>query len=697
MLRWLFTKFSRILITLRVSILSIFITLFVLAIVIVTGVTYVRFAGAIEKVSFKFMREVSMTVYNGIVSEINDVAIESKFSANLFQRGILSSDNQQEIVDYTYDVMRLQTKTLPSVQSAFWGDEQGNFILASKLDDHTIASDIVNRKEKDIREVIFRNLQGVESHHHTVFGLDYDPRVRPWYQNAKAKGSLIWTDVYPYHTGLLGVTAATPVYRDGNFVGVFALNVRLDYLRHFLEMMKVSKHGIVYIVSVSGNIISIPGMEQYENSKLSNVSSANIPWLTESFALYQKNHQQEFVFLSEGERYLAVYLPLPEFTPHVWMVGVVVPEKDFTYELINTNYLVLFVGFMMLVLGIFLISMLVTRVVNPLKKLVIETENIKHFELQETQPIRSRIKEIFYLSNAIAAMKKGLRSFQKYVPASLVRNLIETGKDSTIGGEKKTLAIFFSDIENFTAIADHMDPNQLMEYMCDYFNELTHIITESQGTLDKYIGDSIMAFWGAPIPVDEACIHAARAILLCKKRLGELYLKWQSEGHKIFKTRMGLHFGEVVVGNLGSSERLSYTAVGDAINITSRLEALNKIYGTQIIVSDAFYREVKKHFILRKIDCVVVKGKEQSMTIYELLAEDKAELSFDSVAYQTKFKRAFSLYQHQKWEEAIQCFNQCLQIYPEDTVAPTFIKRIAYFKRCPPAANWDGVWRFEEK
>ena len=148
MLRWLHTKLHPLLITLRVSILSIFISLFVIAILIVMGMTYFRFSQAIEEVSFKFMREVSTNVLNKIVNEINDVTIETKFSANLIQRGILNPETQQELVDYTYDLMKMQTKTLPSVQSAFWGDELGNFILASKLDDHTIASDIVDRKKK---------------------------------------------------------------------------------------------------------------------------------------------------------------------------------------------------------------------------------------------------------------------------------------------------------------------------------------------------------------------------------------------------------------------------------------------------------------------------------------------------------------------------------------------------------------------
>ena len=144
-------------------------------------------------------------------------------------------------------------------------------------------------------------------------------------------------------------------------------------------------------------------------------------------------------------------------------------------------------------------------------------------------------------------------------------------------------------------------------------------------------------------------------------------------------------------------ERLSYTALGDAINITSRLESLNKIYGTKILVSEVFYQQVKTYFVLRKVDSVLVKGKEAHFNIYELLAEHPSELSFDVVAYKAEFKHAFSLYQHQKWDKSIQHFEKCQQIYPLDTLAPVFIKRIKHLRQEELSPDWNGIWRFEEK
>src|SRR5262249_16466960 len=159
--------------------------------------------------------------------------------------------------------------------------------------------------------------------------------------------------------------------------------------------------------------------------------------------------------------------------------------------------------------------------------------------------------EISYIATALYLMKKGLRSFQKYVPAVLVRQLIESGEDARIGGIKKPIAILFSDIMNFTSITEKTNPELLTQYLCEYFDELSRIILFQRGTIDKYIGDAIMAFWGAPMPEEEPCQKAAKAALLCFKRLNELNLKWESEGRPVFNTRVGIHLGDAIVGNLG--------------------------------------------------------------------------------------------------------------------------------------------------
>src|SRR3990167_996157 len=226
-------------------------------------------------------------------------------------------------------------------------------------------------------------------------------------------------------------------------------------------------------------------------------------------------------------------------------------------------------------------------------------------------------------------MKQSLRSFQKYVPAALVRQLIKLGTAAEVGGEKKSMAFLFSDIRDFTTISERLNPSDLAKYICDYFDALSSIIIANRGTIDKYIGDAIMAFWGAPLPEADPCRQAAKSALECVRRLENLNEKWQLEGRPELFTRFGIHVGDAIVGNFGSSERLNYTAIGDVTNTASRLEGINKIYGTQILVSDAVYRVIKEQFVLRLVDCVILKGKNEPSYIYELIAVVHGQLTYD--------------------------------------------------------------------
>lgn len=378
-------------------------------------------------------------------------------------------------------------------------------------------------------------------------------------------------------------------------------------------------------------------------------------------------------------------------------MAILAPDTDFIGTLRKDNLIIAMLGLFILAVGIYIVLKLVSWIVEPLNKIAKETEKIKLFNLEDSPPIRSRIKEVMRIADAISSMKKGLLSFQKYVPATLVRQLIQEGVDAKIGGSKKQLVILFSDIKDFTTLSEHMDPNELMILVCEYFDALSNIIVAQRGTIDKYIGDSIMAFWGAPLDEAFPCEQAAKAALACKTKSDQLNAVWGQNNKPILFTRIGLHLGDAIVGNLGSTERLNYTAIGDSINIASRLEAINKLYGTQIIVSDPVYSIIKDKFILRMIDCVILKGKTEASYLYELIAEDITDVSFDIQSYSDLFTSAFSHYQKKQWDEAIYLFNASINIYPADTIAPLFIQRCEHFKINPPEGSWKGAWQILEK
>ncbi len=302
-----------------------------------------------------------------------------------------------------------------------------------------------------------------------------------------------------------------------------------------------------------------------------------------------------------------------------WLIGLVIPESDFIGDLNRTRTLSILVSLLIMALGIFLITKLVNNIVNPVKSLIQETNQIKNFELDSETNIFSHIKEIILLSDAIDTMKKGLRAFKHYVPSELVRQLIKKGENAKPGGSHRSIVAFFSDIKDFTTITHHLNPDQLMLQLNDYFEVLTKAILDKNGTIDKYIGDSIMAFWGAPEYIENPCHHAADAALEFIKKLNKLNQQWESEGKSPFYTRIGIHFGDAIVGNLGSSERINYTAIGDSVNIASRLEGINKELNTRIMVSAVVFEIIKNEFICNKVGFVNLKGIEEKILVYELI------------------------------------------------------------------------------
>jgi len=210
--------------------------------------------------------------------------------------------------------------------------------------------------------------------------------------------------------------------------------------------------------------------------------------------------------------------------------------------------------------------------------------------------------------------------FGKYVSPVVIDNLIKNPDKINLGGEKRNITIFFSDIRGFTSISEKLEPEELVHLLNDYLTEMTSIIIKSQGLVDKFMGDAIMAFWGAPLDQPDHAEMACLSSLEMMDKLRELQKKWKKEGIPSFDIGIGINSGDAIVGNMGSSNRFDYTAMGDNVNLASRLEDLNKTYGTNIIISENTYKIVKDKFKTKKLDTVKVKGKEKSIVIYELLS-----------------------------------------------------------------------------
>jgi len=292
--------------------------------------------------------------------------------------------------------------------------------------------------------------------------------------------------------------------------------------------------------------------------------------------------------------------------------------------------------------------------------------------------------------------RKIRKTFSQYVSPGVIR-LIEQdpGKYFRRGGELKELTIMFSDIRSFTNIAEGMSPDELVFLLNEYLGEMTDILFKRWGTLDKYIGDALMAFWGSPYPQDDHAERACACALDMQARLQELNRKWESEGRKQLTIGIGINTGIVNVGNMGSDRRLAWTVMGDPVNLASRLEGLNKEYRTGIIISESTSRQVSQKFVCRELDYTRVKGKQQPVSLYELLAFSSEALRYADLL--ARFAAALAAYRRREWNEAIEGFEGLLARYPDDGPAHELLKRSHEYRREGPAADWDGVYVMKTK
>jgi class 3 adenylate cyclase len=283
------------------------------------------------------------------------------------------------------------------------------------------------------------------------------------------------------------------------------------------------------------------------------------------------------------------------------------------------------------------------------------------------------------------------KNFKRYVPADLVIQLINKNINAVLGGEQQKLTVFFSDISKFTSLVEKMDAEKLVQDLCVYFESISKTILENKGTIDKYIGDSVMAFWGAPIPMENHAQKACYTALIVQNNLHTLFHQWNDMGKIPFFTRIGIHTGNVIVGNLGYKERLNYTIVGDTVNVSSRLEGINKIYGTEIVVSESTYNECKDNFEFRLLDRVSLLGRSVGMNVYELVSS-KNDIDKKLKKIYEFYEAGLQFYFDQNWLKALSYFKTVVKYLPIDKPSRLMFNRCLRYKNNPPPKGWDGVF-----
>jgi class 3 adenylate cyclase/ABC-type nitrate/sulfonate/bicarbonate transport system substrate-binding protein len=515
-----------------------------------------------------------------------------------------------------------------------------------------------------------------------------DVRTLPGYAAARESRALyVTTPSINPDTGYPIISARYPIYRNNEeFLGCVSVNITFDVLSRYLSMQRPSRNSVSIIADPNdGRIVASSEREKVVNLaggalQIATLASVDNVDVREAYRLHIETNSDAFVFNSprSGRELSASFARFPESFGSPWQSVILTPTDDFVGQLRETNQKIILTIGVLTVVELAFIFVLARRLTRPLVRVTRELEAIEDLSFGKRDDPSSRIKEIAQLQTAATLLRSSLLSFASFAPVEVVKGLIKSGIPLTLGVERRCLTVFFSDIEGFSTHAEHSDPDQLLHQMSAYFDVVSHAIADEGGTVDKFIGDGVMAFWGAPLELPDHALRACRGALRSARRLQTVNANWLARGHASFRMRIGLNTGDVLVGNVGSAERFSYTAMGDGVNVASRMEGMNKQFGTAICVSAAVVNAAGETILVRPLRDIAVKGREQRFMIYELMGisgNDDPELRPDAGAAElSEMTRAASgLFEAGDYRAATNAYRRILDQFPSDQVAKAML------------------------
>lgn len=677
--------------TLRVSILTLFLSLTVISFIAVLSFTNSGVSKSIQSVS----REIAQHLSDDIVEQISQLSNSSDRAVELgaavfWNMGELSLENKP-LMALMVNLVRLN----PNITSFYIGLQNGRFLNVidqSKTAVRTYEFDMSKPLPKEtVYSVLVSNASG-PSPITTWYYLNadfqvvasesstteiFDPRTRPWYLSAESKQGVAWSGFYTFTTGEQGISVSYPIF-DANhqFYGVVSSDLTLKLLSNFIISKTIGKTGKAFIVDSSGNVIFPLASDM--------ARTVFTPQIVKNAYQYYLDHNNEndFFLTYNGVNYMTHVSNMPlVFGNQKMDIVIMAPFNEFFSKIIHLWKEVFAIILVILILSAVIVVYFSDRISSPIVLLSKEIDKLRDLQLESKASIRSNVKEIIQMDAAVAAMRRAIRSISRYLPKEIVRELFQKGRDIVLGGEKKEITIFFSDIAGFTPIAESQPIDMLNPLLAEYFDFMSRTILDAGGTIDKYMGDGIMAFWGAPIEIPDHAMKACKAALYCSRQVDLLNEKRKRENKPEFPTRFGINTGTVIVGNIGTKERMNYTVIGDAVNTTFRLQDIDKYYHTKIIISDDVYQKIGNAFVVRPLDDVAVKGRTEKTKIYELmgLKEGEPELmaTREEVALARDFTEAYKAYSRGEYDLAKKLFSSVAQKFPKDFCTQIYLQRLS--------------------
>lgn len=456
----------------------------------------------------------------------------------------------------------------------------------------------------------------------------YDPRKRPWFKAALDTDDIAWAEPYVFATtGQIGITISRMI-SGGN--AVLGVDLTLDELADFLGSQKISPHSVAAIFNTHGNLIVHPDIKNYSfqvrhtaygESQVIAIQASHDDVLK---GLYQviSDHgwstDSGLTFEAHGQAYMASLTGLPKEIGEGAFLSIMAPVSDLTANVDHIIRVSLVVSVLIFLVSIPVIFWLASSMSRALRQLELQANNLSHLNTQIEPMVKSRVKEIHVLASALHSSRVAMAEFGRYVPQALVRKILQSRETARIGGERRPVTLMFTDIAGFTTITEATRPEILLERLSKYFVGISAIIHAHGGTINKYIGDAVMAMWNVPESQGNHVSAACQAGLEIQQFITKFNAELIAQGAPPFVTRIGIHTGEALVGHLGDHDHIEYTALGDAVNVAARLEGLNKNYATTILISDAVVDRLGGQFAVEFMESVVPKGRRAPVKVYSL-------------------------------------------------------------------------------
>ena len=656
-------------------------------------------------------RQIVGSVQHEVRATLNDAwSVQEAVQSIFFQEAIKPTDEAKR--EFIFLALLRSHPTLSWIAVGF---PDGGFFGALKAaDDEIDMVEVKRNPETGIRQqrvdtytpqsgdVLFRGREITPS--------DYEATAQAWYQRAVAENGPGWSMLshLPYRDRAAIVTS-TPIVIDLDFSGVLAVVVELERLSQFLAGLQVGKTGTVVLLNRNGQVVASAARAAVERQRQGEMPvlgalARNHPMLASVGALLDGNgvnlaelretRQLQTTGRTDGKDYFVTFSPL-KFNN--WVVATVIPADDFLAS-IRRNIAILLIALAGLTVLIAAIAILSANhlVTVPLLRIAGQLRHIEQFRLERVARLPSPLRELDDLSGALLQMSRGLASFQKYMPTELVRTLVSRGVEARPGGHQQILTVMFTDLVGYTSISERLG-DSVVPLLAEYLEVVSAAVLSRDGTIDKFIGDGVMAFWGAPVPNERHALDACAAALECQRLLASQRSAAEHSGGTPLWMRIGINTGRMLVGNIGSNERLSYTVIGDPVNVASRLEPLGKLYGVDIIIGEGTRIAAGDAIIVRRLDRVAVYGRSGGVAIYELLGLTK-DAKTATPEWVRTYESGLAAYEDRRWSEALGFFEATAAIRGAlDRASEILIERCRACLTDPPCSDWIPISVLESK